>query len=1002
MRFGFLVGSWAGFRLVVGLMSLLRIVFLAGLVWVATVNLDASSAGFVTPHGLVFEPFAEEPQVVDPVAMCFDEEGRAYVVEMRDYPLGIGAKHEAGGTVRLLVDLDGDGRVDRSTVFADRLSFATSITPWKGGVLVSAPPEIVYLKDTDGDGKADLREVWFSGFNLEVTDSNMSGLRWGLDNRIHGVNGGNGGDVVTVGGAGGVLRLGNADFSFDPRQREIGRTFQTSGGFGLAFDDWGHSFSTYNINHVQQRVVPLSYGSRCVGTPARDLTVSISDHEDMARIFPVSLAETRVNHPEQAGFFSSAGGIHFLSLRGWPGDLSGSLTVGDMVGNLIHRDVLRVDGAVFKASRGALEEAREFIAATNRACRPIALEAGPDGALYLLDMQRDVIEHPDYIPAKVKAKLDVRAGEDRGRIYRVHPRDGWRADSMRLDRGSPAGLVDALGDANAWRRTTAQRLLVEMGDARSLPLLHKRGAKGQSSLARLHALWTLEGLGELTVAEIVSALGATEAGLRENAIKLAERHLKSSPALVDALLPLREDGSGFVRLQLALTLGDLNSPVAEEALLAMAKKDAGDGWIRWATLSGLQGSAVMRLRNLCADRGWLEGNAGGQAMTLELTATVVGARGNLTGNEAGELERILQETPVAFLSPILKGLEAGQMQGGKSIVLPRAAEVLGRVLSTDHEEVLMAAWPLQRRWNLPESPRQKAAMASAQILATRDQASEVDRLKAIGVLSLGDFETVKPILWKLLEEPNTAVQLAIMGAIRRRSQPEIGLGLVSRWPTLQPVVRPLVLQLLLSRLAFHEPLVSALESGQLQMGELNLDLEQRRTLLRQSSAGIKARAAKFMGDEEYSNRKQTVDDWLTKIPANGSPAEGRALFEKVCASCHVAGGIGRQVGPDLQSVSHRSVEDLLYNILDPNMAINPAFVTYRADLHSGDSELGLLQNQSSTSVTLLQALEIKITVPRSQIKRLQSTGKSLMPEGLEAGMSPQDLRNLIAFLQGHP
>ena len=987
-------------------MSLLRNVLLAGLFSVEVLQAapeggNPPSPGFVSPHRLVFELFAQEPDVVDPVAMCFDEDGRAYVVEMRDYPLGIGPKRERGGTIRLLEDLDGDGRVDRSTVFATNLSFATSITPWKGGVLVTAPPEIVYLKDSDGDGKADVREVWFKGFNLEVTDSNMSGLRWGLNNRIHGVNGGNGGEVVTVGQGGDPVRLGNADFSFDPQTRKFERTFQTSGGFGLAFDDWGHSFSTYNINHVQQRVIPLAYASRVPGTPPRELTVSISDHEDMARIFPISVAETRVNHPEQAGFFSSAGGIHFLSLPGWPGDISGSLTVADVVGNLIHRDVLKLEGSVFKASRSFSEKSQEFIAATNLSCRPIALETGPDGALYLVDMQRDVIEHPDYIPAKVKAKLNIRGGEDRGRIYRVHPRDGWKGDSRRLRGATPAVLVEALGDANAWRRTTAQRLLVEGNDPQSLPMLHQRVAKGHPPLARLHALWTLDGFGKLEIAEIVSALASDEAGLRENAVKLAEGRLKSSPSLIEALIPLRHDPSATVRLQLALTLGGVDSERVEKALLEIAKKDAADPWIRWATLSGLQRSAVARLSGLCEDREWLRANAEGAQVTLELTATIVGARANLTGTEAADLERILEETPPVYLGAILRGLEAGQVQGGGLIVLPRAAEVMEGIESKADEELLLAAWPFSRRLNLAETARQKAATANAQRVATQEHASEADRVKAIGFLSLGSFDLLKPVYWKLLEEPNAAVQLAVVGVMRRRTQPEIGQGLVARWATLQPTVRPIVLQLLLSRVAFHEALVAALEKGDLQIGELNLDLEQRRTLLRQSTPEIKARAAKMMSDEEYSNRKETMDEWLNKLPAHGTPAEGGVVFEKLCANCHIAGGTGKRVGPDLNSVSHRSVEDLLYNILDPNMAINPAYVTYRADLLSGDSELGLLQQQSSTSVTLLQALEIPVTVPRSQINRLQSTGRSLMPEGLEVSLTPQDLRNLIAYLQGH-
>ncbi len=961
-----------------------------------------NSFGFVTSYPLVFDTFAQEPDVVDPVAICFDEIGRGYVVEMRDYPMGMGPNNEPGGTIRLLEDRDGNGKVDRSTIFATNVSFATSITPWRGGVLVTAPPQIIYFKDNDGDGRSDLREVWFGGFVQGVTDSNVSGLRWGLDNRIHGVNGGNGGKVKSVGQDSRTIDLGNADFSFDPRRRDIALTFQTSGGFGLAFDDWGHSFSTYNINHVQQRVIPLRYANRNRGTPLMELTVSISDHEDMARIFPVSVAETRVNHPEQAGYFSSAGGIHFLSAPGWPGDLSGSLTVADAVGNLIHRDVLRENGAVFQASRAPTELTREFMASTDLACRPMALEAGPDGAIYLLDMQRDVIEHPDYIPAKVKAKLKVRAGEDRGRIYRVHPQNGWRPDSKKLGDSRSSELVEELGSPNAWRRNTAQRLLVEREDKTIVPLVVQRTKAGQPALARLHALWTLEGLGVLTEDPIISALEAKESGLRENAIKLAERRLKTSPGLVRVLEKLSRDSSAFVRLQLSLTLGEVHSKSAEAVLLDIAKKDASDPWIRWAALSSMGGSAVTRLGKLVGDHTWLHTKSHGLMETLELTATVVGARAALTPEEAVELERILKQTPASFLIPILKGLETGQSQSGSAMVLPHAAEVLDHVFAVEDHTALLAAWPLQRRWKTPENKKQRDAMAAAEIRAKDRQLPGSDRQKAIQLLSFGEYEKVASILWNLLGNADAEIQRESVQALRQWRRSEVGKELVSRWSVLQPTLRPLVIQLLLSRREFHDSLLSALENGQLQIGELNLDLEQRRTLLRHSTTEIGRRAAKWMGDEEYSNRMQIVDQWLEKLPAKGIPAEGRTIFEKTCATCHVAGEIGQRVGPDLNSVSHRSIEDLVSNILDPNMAINPAYMTFSAELNSGESEIGLLDLQSGTSVTLLQALNTKITLARSQIKSLKSTGKSLMPEGLESGMTPQDLRHLIAFLQGHP
>src|SRR6185369_5338307 len=272
------------------------------------------------------------------------------------------------------------------------------------------------------------------------------------------------------------------DFSFDPATGDVTTTYHTGSGFGLVFDDWGRSFTPQNANHILHRVLPERYLTRFPGLPPMGLTVSISDHEKMARVYPISVPETRLNHPEQAGHFSGAGGVGFIGLRGLPGDLSGSVTVCDVVGNLIHRDVLREDGPGLIASRSTNEMTREFFASRDNACRPVALETGPDGALYLLDMQRDVIEHPDDIPAKVKEKLDLRAGEDRGRIYRLTLKGSNTAKQTFPGKMNREQLVDELSSPNQWRRLTAQRLLIERQDRTAAPLLKKLATNGDEPL----------------------------------------------------------------------------------------------------------------------------------------------------------------------------------------------------------------------------------------------------------------------------------------------------------------------------------------------------------------------------------------------------------------------------------------------------------------------------------------------------------------------------------------
>ncbi|MFM8421310.1 MAG: PVC-type heme-binding CxxCH protein, partial [Verrucomicrobiota bacterium] len=197
--------------------------------------------------------WASEPAVQDPVAIAWDHLGRAFVAECRDYPYGVGPGGRTGSTVRLLEDRDGDGQAERSMVFADGLSYVTSVLPWRDGLLVAAPPDILWLRDANQDGVADQREVVLTGFRRGVSDSLVNGLRFGLDGRVHGANGGNGGRLSSPKRPGVVLDLGDDDFAFDPETGVVERTGSSGGGFGLVMDDWGRFFTTYNIDHLQHR-----------------------------------------------------------------------------------------------------------------------------------------------------------------------------------------------------------------------------------------------------------------------------------------------------------------------------------------------------------------------------------------------------------------------------------------------------------------------------------------------------------------------------------------------------------------------------------------------------------------------------------------------------------------------------------------------------------------------------------------------------------------------------
>ena len=972
----------------------------------ATVCASGSPPFSLDPR-LESELWCSEPDVVDPVGLAFDADGVAFVAECRDYPYGVGPAGRVGSTVRRLEDTDGDHRPDRSTVFASGLSYVTSVLPWRDGVLALAPPEIVYLQDTDRDGHSDRRTVIVQGLGLGVSDSLANSLRYHLDGWIHVANGGNGGRLTSPLREGPPLVLGNHDFAFRPDTGEMVPTAETGGGFGLVFDSWGRGFTTYNINHIQHRFLPLSHARRHPGFPAVPITGDISDHGEMARIFPVAEPETRPNHPEQAGHFSAAGGMGWCDSPIFPRDLQGSVFVCDVVGHVVHRDVIRPDGPVFRASRAFEDSDREFLAGSDPAFRPVGLETGPDGALYLLDMQRDVIEHPDYIPQRTRASLDLRAGHDRGRIHRIIPRGGAPRGFPRLSRMTPDQWVRHLAHPNPWVRLTAQRLLHERQAFETVPALRRMAAAKSSPEGRVHALATLRILGRLRPDDLLSPLGDPHPGLVENALRWSEPWLESEPRLRARAIDLSSDARPRVRFQAAQALALVATPESVDALGSLYWRDSTSPWTRRAVLGSLRpGDAGRVLRRMPEIfRGTIPSVADPGSALEDLAESIAVQARAFPGDLEGALD-LLGRLPrgSTLRGPLMQGIESGLARSGQVPSLPEGARAAVVALAADSGATeWIPALRLMRRLALPADAGVDRALDGGFLAATNPALPAAVRLPGLRAMAFADapsqrLEALARLLGALGEE--TAIQAAALDVLERIQPPQLGAWLVVRWPELPPSLRGRVGRLLADRRAFHEALLGSVESGTIRVGELNLDLEQRRRLLRAGPPEIRARAARFWSDEEYSNRSKVVDEWLARMPSAGDPARGRAVFETSCSGCHRVGNLGMRVGPELAGSAHRSVEDLLSNILDPNMAMNPAFVAYQAETVDDETVTGLLEAQRADSVILRQADERQVVLPRSRIRSLRSTGVSLMPEGLEVGRSPQELRDLIAFIRG--
>lgn len=630
---------------------------------------------FQLKEGFRIELFAAEPYVTDPVEMVFDERGNIFVVEMPDYPEM--PEHDQGrGRIKILQDNDGDGRIDNAIIFADSLLDATSVLPWEGGLIVTAAPEILYLKDTDGDLRADKKEILFSGFFENNSEAQITSLRMGVDNWIYAANSGQAGQVTfsrTPEVPAKSVRGTDFRFRLDRNQFEP----ETGAGqFGLTMDDWGNRFMTQNTLHIRHAVIPWRYLNRNAPVPSTAPLVNISDHElEMFQLTPPpywraertrrrqkQYDEQKLDRVEYAeDHFTGASGGTLYAGDAFPPEYYGNVFTGDVAGNLIHRDILvpLSDEPTFVARRGDDEQDREFLASTDSWFRPVNFSYGPDGYLYVIDMYRQHIETPLSIPEDLKEDMDFFNGSDRGRIYRIVPENAAGAPKAFRDINSMSSreCVALLRHPSQWWRLQAQRILLHRQDLSVTGQLKSMMAEDEDARARLHALYTLEGLNALDHTLVRQAMQDPYSGVRLHAVRLSEQY----PELLSDLVEMVRDTSAWVVFQAALSLGEFAGPSVSDALVNVLQRHGQVSWFRTAVLSSEAGASVDLARKVLErDIGDVEWK---KSFLADLSQ-VIGASNRQ--QEIARLTQLLSTPPVAgdeqFQTPALQGLVKGLKQ----------------------------------------------------------------------------------------------------------------------------------------------------------------------------------------------------------------------------------------------------------------------------------------------------------------------------------------------------
>ncbi|MEM7232510.1 MAG: PVC-type heme-binding CxxCH protein [Planctomycetota bacterium] len=927
---------------------------------------------FTLPSDLRVEVAASEPLIRDPVAFDWDGRGRLWVAEMHDYPLGVGAtptkRGRPGGRVVVLRDLDGDGDYDRSTVFLDGISYPSAIKAWRDGVIVTAIPDIFYAEDRDGDGYADHRETLYTGFAHGNEQHLANTLAWGLDSWLHCANGDSGGRIQSR-RSGTSLNISGRDFRIRPDDGAIeAETGMTQ--FGRSRDEEGNWFGCNNPTPMYQFVLMDRYLKRNPHSKARGARQNVVGGG--GRVYPTSVLQERFNDLHMANRFTSCCGLSFYQDAVLPEAYRGNAFVSEPAHNLVHRMVLERNGVRFRGRRAKEDVKGEFLSSSDNWFRPTMIRCGPDGALWVADIYRMVIEHPQYFYTGNFKGLDTRAGSDRGRIYRIVPKNAKTRKIPRLGDRDQKSLASSLASSNPWIRDKAHELLVQRSPRESVPVLVSTLRDSKSWRVRLHALCALGTLAErvgdpatrLPSDLLLRSLSDESSVVRRHAVRISELFVRAGKGaeVLKKLGTLSADADANVRLQLAYSLGSF--PEGGQALAAIAPDSVE---LRTAILS----SAIPHLEAL-ANRCLANPIAGSDELLASVlgTARALGKRGQVICKKVfTSLAREANPSRLPILASSLEGYS------------PSSAEEWVAVSN-------LTAPP--RRVALDAAKDEASRGAALRVLAvvTRVAPPEQKKLRAT------NLEVIASLL---SPQSSPGMQSAAVRALVETASDETPSALLASWPQYTPKLRGEVLDALLSRAPWTQVLLGAIESKAVTADAI--DAERQRRLLSSKDAGVQARAKRVLISRPNRDREAVLKAFGAAATLKGDSTRGAKTFGTKCSVCHRLADKGHAVGPDLAALPDKTSAALLVSILDPNRAVEEKYRLYTLTMRDGRVLSGIVGDESSTQLEIIAQENRRETVLRSKILGLVREPHSMMPEGLEKDLNAQDLADVMQYVR---
>lgn len=898
------------------------------------------------------ELVASEPVVMDPVAIDWGLDGSLWVAEMSDYPSGPLGGNDPGGRVVRLFDTDDDGVYDRREVLLESVSFPTGVMSWRDGVLVTTAPEIIYLEDTDGDGRADIRDVWFSGFIEGNQQLRVNGLRWGMDGWIYCASGGHHSGfgtstVIRSHKTGKEIELGSRDFRF----REDG-SFEALAGpsqFGRVRDDFGNWFGVQNSRPIWHYAIPDVYANSNPYVASPDPRRLL--REQMARLYPAKAPQKRFHGFDHVGRYTSACGISIYRDRVlFPHTgITYAFTCAPFH-NLVQRSELVPNGSTFEGRR-APDGSVDFFASTDRWSRPVMSRTGPDGALWVVDMYRYMIEHPDWLPDDGKAALRpyYRAGDSRGRIYRVFA-NGQRSEMPNLADLPDRRLAAALADSNGIIRDLAQRYLNNFSEIGTesfevVGALVDIARSGLDARARVQALETLRNKGVLSRNLVLEALNASDPQVRKAAIRLGAFEFG---ALAE-FQTLVNDPSDLVRTQLAFSMGAVGVPIAGEMLQGVARLENADPLFTDAVI----------------------GAAGRHYEALNIREVA-------SSETQDQLARMAARRP-EFGDALWADLSLESERRGVSQDL--------RWLNLWQDEARVAG---SSPW---DDARREAVVGFARSIAADTARSLADRASAVTLLS-GELDELRVY-------SDARVAPALRAAAIEALSHSQGIDAVQLAITIgrngTPRDQALIRSALVSRSDWLSAAFDAIEDQQLPRSIFGDEL--REAGERSSSEEIQGKVARLFASVGVEGEGLALEDYEGALRLDGDATRGGGLYAARCASCHEPQEEMGRIGPDLRGVSQRSKAAILEAVLFPNRSVDPEYVAYDLALNSGSRVYGRIGAETGNALVVYTLDGARNSILRSDLASVTSSGRSLMPEGLLLGLSNAEVADLLAFVE---